>query len=33
MYNIVQSIGDDELEKLYMEGKKHGVGTIERKFG
>ena len=28
MCNIVRSIGDDELEKLFTEGKKHGVGTI-----
>ena len=28
MCNIVQSIGEDELEKLYTEGEKHGVGTI-----
>jgi len=28
MCDIVQSIGDDELEKLYIEGEKHGVGTI-----
>ena len=28
MCDIMQSIGDDELEKLYIKGEKHGVGTI-----
>ena len=28
MCNIVQNIGDGELEKLHTEGVKHGVGTI-----
>lgn len=28
MCSIVQSIGDDDLENLYVEGEKHGVGKI-----
>ena len=28
MCSIVQSIGDDDLENLYVEGKKHGVGKL-----
>ena len=28
MIKIVQSIGDDDLEKLYTESEKHSVGTI-----
>ena len=28
MCSIVQAIGDDDLEKLYVEGEKHGVGSI-----
>ena len=28
MCNIVQSIGDDELENLYTEGEKYGIGII-----
>jgi len=28
MCNVVQSIGNDDLEKLYLEGEKHGVAKI-----
>lgn len=28
MCYVAQSIGNDELEKLYLEGGKHGVGKI-----
>ena len=28
MCKVVQSIGDDDLEKLYEEGEKHGVGKL-----
>ena len=28
MCSIVQSIGDDDLENLYAEGEKHGVGKL-----
>ena len=28
MCSIVQSIGDDDLENLYVEGEKHGVGKL-----
>ena len=28
MCDVVRSIGEDELEKLYLEGEKHGVGKI-----
>jgi len=28
MCNVVQSIGNGDLEKLYLEGEKHGVAKI-----
>jgi len=28
MHNVVQSIGDNDLEKLYLEGEEHGVFKI-----
>ena len=28
MCKVVQSIGDNDLEKLYEEGEKHGVGKF-----